>query len=194
MTPTSKNDKIPLYINEKETDMRKNRMLDLTLVAMFCALFALSAMLTIPSVIPITLQTLVLFLSFFILGGRRTLAVTLLYIAVGALGAPVFSGFSGGVFRLVDATGGFIFGFATASLVYWLVTALGGTGVPTKIVGALLALLSLYTTGVLWYVFVYLGSIDTLGASLTVTVLPFVIPDLIKLYVAYLIAKRIPKL
>ena len=173
--------------------MKKNRLKDLTFIAIFCALLSLSAMIYIPAQVPITLQTLVLFLAMFILGGKRTIVLTLLYIALGAVGAPVFSGFTGGIFRLFDASGGFIFGFAVASLVYWLSTALGGNRTVVRIIGAFFALLSIYATGTLWYAFVYLDGLPSFTAALAVTVLPFVIPDIVKLYIAYLIAKRIPR-
>ena len=171
----------------------KNKARSITAAALFCALLCLSAALSIPAAVPITLQTLVLFLMFFSLGGRASLIVTAVYIAIGAVGLPVFSGMTGGIFRLFDATGGFIFGFIVASLVYLLLEPLVRKKEGLKLVAATLALISLYATGTLWYTLVYLGGTQTLGAALAVTVLPFIIPDVIKLYVAYLISKRIPK-
>ena len=171
--------------------MRKNQLRDLTQIAIFCVLFSLSAMIYIPATVPITLQTLVLFVSMFILGGKRTTVMTLVYICLGAVGAPVFSGFSGGVFRLFDASGGFIFGFFVAAVVYWLLTLSPTASRTVKIIAALISLVSIYTVGTLWYAFVYLGGAQSLGAVLAATVLPFILPDLVKLYVAYMISVRI---
>ena len=164
-------------------------------VALLSAIMCVCAMINIPLAVPITLQTLALSFGLFFLGGKLTLLSTLIYVSIGALGVPVFSGFSGGVARLFDATGGFIIGIPLAALLYWCFEFFFKAKGRAKLPIAIAAHAMLYLSGSLWYAFVYLGG--ERGAFLTallVAVLPFIIPDLVKLVLAYLIAKRIPKL
>ena len=172
----------------------KKQIWDLTLIALTAALMCISALIYIPLTVPVTLQTLVLFLSLYTIGARRTAIATAVYIAIGAVGLPVFSGFSGGISRLFDATGGYIFGMLVAALVWWLLDRL----LPEiKFKKALLAFVSIaviYIFGTLWFAFVYANGENSLGAVLLGCVVPFIIPDAIKIYLAYYISKKIPRL
>ena len=161
-------------------------------ISLFTALMCVSAMLYIPLTVPVTLQTLVLFLAFFILGGRDATLAVALYVAIGALGLPVFSGFTGGIARLLDPTGGYILGMLLGALVYAFFDT-GRTKSPKiKLTAAAIALVTVYTAGTLWYALVYSRE-SSLGAIFLTCVVPFVIPDIVKLGLAYTVAKRIPK-
>ena len=170
----------------------KKQLIYLIRVALFTALMCVSAFISIPITVPITLQTLVLFLSFFILGGKGSAVSVFLYVSIGALGLPVFSGFTGGISRLLDITGGYIFGMLAASLVYLALEGGGERIGKRQLAAAFLSQLTLYTVGTLWYTLVYADR-ASVGAVLLVCVVPFIIPDLIKLALAFSIAKRIPR-
>jgi biotin transport system substrate-specific component len=163
-------------------------------IAIASALLCVSAFISIPLWVPITLQTLVLFLSLFILGGRSASISVAVYIALGALGLPVFSGFSGGIGRLFDLTGGYIFGMLLASLLWWLLDSLLPRRNVYKILCSVCALLVIYLTGTLWFAFSYADGGKSLGAILITCVAPFVIPDCVKLYLAHIISKRYLKI
>lgn len=173
--------------------MNKKFTRDLTRIALFAALMCVSAFIYIPLPVPITMQTLVMFSALFVLGGRGGSIAVLAYIALGALGLPVFSGFSGGISRLLDATGGYILGMLFSSLLWWLLDTVLPKKPGFKILNSLLALLVIYLFGTLWFVFIYANGENTLVTVLISCVLPFVIPDLIKLYLAHYIAGKIPK-
>ena len=173
--------------------MNKKFTRDLTRIALFAALMCISAFIYIPLPVPITMQTLVMFSALFVLGGRGGSIAVLAYIALGALGLPVFSGFSGGISRLFDATGGYILGMLLSSLLWWLLDTVLPKKPGFKILNSLLALLVIYLFGTLWFVFIYANGDETLVTVLISCVLPFVIPDLIKLYLAQYIAGKIPK-
>lgn len=82
---------------------------ELTLCALFCALTALGAFLTIP--LPygqITLQWLFAVLTGFVLAPRAALFSQIAYLLLGLMGAPVFSGFSGGISAILSPTFGFV--------------------------------------------------------------------------------------
>ena len=104
--------------------MKTKIVRDMTLISLFSALIAITSFIAIPiGTLPVTLQTFGVFATLILLGGRRGSISVAVYIALGAVGLPVFSGFSGGLGRLFDATGGFIFGFLAAALVYWLLSS-----------------------------------------------------------------------
>ena len=104
----------------------KSRILETTYIALFAALIAVCAFITIPMPLPFisfTLQTFGVFAALGILGGRDGTTAVAVYILLGAIGVPVFSGFRGGFGVLIGPTGGYIAGFLGAALVYWLMTA-----------------------------------------------------------------------
>lgn len=174
--------------------MKKSKKINLSLLAtisLFCAIICVCSLISIPFVIPITFQLFGIYLALFTLGGRRGLVSVLLYICIGALGIPVFSGFGAGISRLFDATGGYIFGFIVLSLAYLGLTSLLPKRRVFTVLASALSLISLYLSGSLWYAFVYLGGKESFFHVFIITVLPFVIPDTIKIFLAYIVSKRI---
>jgi biotin transport system substrate-specific component len=93
--------------------MKKEKIKSITYVALFVAIIAVVSQIAIPmpSLVPITLQTLVIAMCGYLLGLKRGLVAIIVYIALGAVGAPVFSSFQGGFSVLIGYTGGFIWGF-----------------------------------------------------------------------------------
>ena len=151
-------------------------------------------MISIPFPVPFTLQIFGVYFALFYLGARRGTVAILLYVAIGALGLPVFSGFSGGVGRLFDATGGFILGFIILSLVYLALDSLTPSDGSRRAVSTVVSLLAFYAFGSIWYAAFYTdGSLGGYLASTALTVLPFVLPDLVKIALAALLASRIKK-
>lgn len=157
---------------------------------LFAALLAVCAWISLPiGDMAITLQTFGIFLCLGVLGGKWGCAAICVYLLLGAVGAPVFSGFRGGPGALLGATGGYLTGFLACGLVYWLLTSLfpKGTWIPM-----LTGLLVCYCIGSLWYYRFYLAA----GGSGTFTVillqnLLYLPADLLKLFLARQIAKRI---
>lgn len=105
---------------ETATDPRRNRVAtDLALIAAFAALIAACALLpaiSIGGLVPITLQTFAVMLSGAVLGARRGFLAVLLYLAVGAIGLPVFSGGSAGLAPFAGPTVGYLVAFPLAAL------------------------------------------------------------------------------
>ena len=99
--------------------------MDLAYVAVCAALMAVCSWISIPATVPFTLQTFAVFCSLGLLGGRRGTAAILVYLLLGALGVPVFAGFSGGIGILFGTTGGYLLGFILMGLIYWLGERLG---------------------------------------------------------------------
>lgn len=152
------------------------------LIALFAALMALGAWISVPFAIPFTMQSFVLFSALFILGGKRGLISICVYVLAGLMGAPVFSGFRGGFSVLASPTGGYIIGFVAAGIVYcFLEKIITNTKIYQYGVSFICLAVS-YLCAVLWYSFVY--SSDTLTAGFVACVLPFIIPDVIKIVLA----------
>lgn len=162
---------------------------DLALCALFTAVLCLCAWIAIPTPTGvITLQSFGVLLALLTLGGRRGLISIGVYLLLGAVGLPVFSGFRGGTGALLGSTGGYLWGFALGAGLYWLLTALLGSR--GRIPGAVLALLICYVCGSLWYGWMFAPS-EAMGAILLQCVVPYLLPDAIKLSVALALAHRL---
>ena len=167
--------------------------IDLAYVAVCAALMAVCSWISIPAAVPFTLQTFAVFCSLGLLGGRRGTAAILVYLLLGALGVPVFAGFSGGIGILFGTTGGYLLGFILMGLVYWLGERLSMDSRNIRIISMILGLLLCYAFGTAWFMFVYArqtGAI-ALGTALAWCVVPFLLPDLVKLALALLLSGRL---
>ena len=90
---------------------------DLCFCAIGAALIAVCAWISIPADVPFTLQTFAIFTVCGLLGGRRGTVSVLVYLLLGAVGAPVFAGFRGGFASLIGTTGGYLVGFILLALI-----------------------------------------------------------------------------
>ena len=97
----------------------KTKTYDLAYIAIFAVLIAICSWISIPMTVPFTLQTFGVFMAVGVLGGKRGSLAVLVYILLGAIGVPVFAGFSGGLGILLNNTGGYIIGFLFSALVMW---------------------------------------------------------------------------
>ncbi len=150
------------------------------------SVISVSAMLTVPFfAIPFTLQSFAILTVLGLFGAKIGGAALLLYLALGAVGLPVFSGFTGGIGVLAGPTGGFLLGFLFAIPAFALLRR--------KPLFAMILSVFLYDlVGSLWYYFLYASGNGYL-AVLGTTVLPFLLPDIAKLALAFLIVKRLKK-
>lgn len=168
---------------------------DMALIPLFAVLIAVCAWIAIPSAVPFTLQTLGLFMALGLLGGRRGTLAVLLYLLLGLAGIPVFSGFRGGLGMLAGITGGYLIGFLFAALMYWAVTRRRSGSLPVMILGMILGLLTDYAFGTAWFMLFYAKAYGAIGlwAALSMCVIPFILPDLVKLALALALSKALPK-
>ena len=162
--------------------------------ALFAALMCLCAWVSLPlGQNPITLQTFALFLTLELLGGKYGSLVCLIYLLLGGVGLPVFSGFRGGFGMLLGTTGGYLWGFLLCALVYWLITGLFGSRF--RLVACLAGLLLCYALGTAWFYWVYLqvGSSLSIGFVVLKCVIPYILPDLLKLFLALALSKKLKR-
>ena len=135
--------------------MTKIKTQNLVLCSLFSAIIAICSWLTIPAAVPFTLQTFAIFAALLVLGGKWGTASICVYILLGAVGLPVFSGFKGGIGVLIGVTGGYILGFILSGLVFWIMEHLLGNSLLTKISAMILGLIICYTAGTAWFVITY---------------------------------------
>ena len=166
----------------------------MALCGLFTAVLAVCAWISVPfGDMVITLQTFGIFLTLGLLGGKRGTIAVLVYLLLGAVGAPVFSGFRGGLGALLGTTGGYISGFMLTALCYWLITAIKDTSA-MRLAAMVLGLLLCYACGSLWYLHQYLSAgAATLGAVLLKCVVPYLIPDAIKLALAWIFTAKLKR-
>lgn len=167
---------------------------DLCYMAVFAALMAVCSWLSIPvPPTPFTLQTLGLFLTVGLLGGRRGTGAVVVYVLLGAFGLPVFAGFTGGVGILLGTTGGYIVGFILSALAMWGLERLLGRRPWALAVSMLAAMVIYFAFGTAWFMAVYLRTTGpvTLLSVLGWCVFPFLLPDLLKLALAMVITLRV---
>ncbi|MCI5511384.1 MAG: biotin transporter BioY [Eubacterium sp.] len=166
---------------------------DLVYVALFAVLIAICAWISVPTTVPFTLQTFGIFLTVGLLGGKRGSMAVLVYILLGAAGIPVFSGFTGGIGRLFGSTGGYIVGFLASALVMWALEKVMGRKTWALAIQMVLGLIVCYAIGTVWFMVVYSGTSGAVGLMTVLgwCVIPFIIPDLIKIAMALVLTKRL---
>lgn len=160
---------------------------ELSLVALFAALTAVGGFVSIPFYpVPLTLQVFFVLLSGAILGKKLGALSQLIYLGIGAIGAPVFHNFTGGIGILLGPTGGFLFGFIGGAYVSGIFYEKFNND-KIRFFGLLLSLIPIYLIGILWLSFIT-------GMPIQKTVLvggiPFIPGDIVKSIVALFVEKK----
>jgi len=171
----------------------KSATYDVVFCALFAALMAVCSWISIPAAVPFTLQTFAVFLSVALLGGKRGTIAVVVYVLLGAVGLPVFAGFTGGVGVLLSSVGGYILGFIASALVMWAITSRFGDKRWTLLAAMIAGLFVCYLFGTAWFVVVYTRTKGAMSFwhALSLCVLPFIIPDLVKIALALAITDRV---
>ncbi len=160
-------------------------------IALMAAVCCILGPLSIPiGPIPLSLQVLAVYLCVFALGRKRGTVAVIVYILLGFVGMPVFSGYSGGAAKLLGPTGGFILGFLFLA---WIsgtfidrFTGIFETekkigDIMMQVVGMVLGLAVCYLFGCIWFM---LSQHTDFIAAFSVCVLPFLLADLIKIAIS----------
>lgn len=163
---------------------------EIVLIAMFSAIMAVCSWISVPTTIPFTLQTFGVFCAMSILGGKNGFFAVLVYILLGAVGLPVFSGFSAGFSALTSYSGGYIWGFVFLALIFWISEKLFGKKLYIQIVSLIVGLAVCYLCGTLWFMHVTKSSFLY---GLSACVAPYVLFDLLKMACAVGISLRVKR-
>ena len=169
---------------------QKNKLLiqDITQIGLLTAAIAILAQITVPmpAGVPMTLQTFIIPLVGILLGARKGTLASLIYLLLGAVGLPVFAGFSGGIGVLFGITGGFLLSFP-------IMAYLAGKGAETNravwLFGSLIAGAVInYIVGMCWFV---VAAKSNFAVAFTACVLPFLPTAIIKILLAGIIGKKL---
>ena len=163
---------------------------DMCYCAIFTALLAVCAQIRLPVyVTSITLQTFAIFLALFVLGGLRGSICVGLYLLLGAVGLPVFSGFRSGIAAFSMESGGFLIGFMLTSLVYWAVTSRIKPEKWGKILTLAIAMVPCYALGIHGMFRFFSRTVTWRDYFLELAV--FLVTDDIKCVLAWVISRRL---
>ena len=175
--------------------VQKSKTYDIVYIAVFAVIMAICSWISIPAAVPFTLQTFGVFIAVGVLGGKRGSLSVLVFILLGAIGIPVFANFSGGIGVLAGPTGGYIIGFLFSALLMWAMEKLPGKKSVMQIVSMIAGLIVCYAFGTVWFVIVYGRMNGPIGftAALVSCVVPFIIPDIIKIALAYVLSRKLRK-
>lgn len=171
----------------------KDYVLNLTIMGLLTALICVLAPLSIPlpGGVPISLTNMVIYFIVYLIGGKKGTACFCVYLLLGLIGLPVFSGFTGGIGKLAGPTGGYLIGFIFTATMCGLFLYIGKGKIWIYIFGMIAGLIMAYLFGSLW--FMYSMNVS-LMKTLTICVFPFLIGDVIKMAVIVFIGPLVKKL
>ena len=162
---------------------------DLAITGILTAVICVFAPLAVPiGPVPLSLSTLAICIAATAAGWKRGLAATALYILIGAIGVPVYAGFGAGFPQLMGVTGGYIWGYLLLALIAGLLADHFPGSLWAYPLGMVLGTILLYACGTVWFMFV---TGNSLAATLSICVIPFLVGDVIKIAVASLAAFRL---
>lgn len=160
-------------------------------IALMAALICVAAPLAIPvGAVPITLATFAVYLAGFCLGPWEGTAAVAIYLLLGAVGVPVFSGFSGGAARLVGATGGYLWGYLPCALLTGLAAKRYAYCAWKSVAGMVVGTAVLYAIGTAWFLCVMP---TTFAGAMASCVLPFLPGDALKIAAAQIVGRQVKK-
>ncbi|MCM1992566.1 biotin transporter BioY [Oceanirhabdus seepicola] len=171
---------------------------DMILVALFAALTAIGAYITIPiPTVPITLQFLFCAFAGIILGSKLGALSQIIYVLIGLAGVPVFAGGGGGIGYVYKPSFGYLIGFIlTAFIIGYLREKMGEINVIKAFIISVLGLVATYMIGVpyLHYALNNFSNVPmTWGGAIKIGIVPFVLGDLIKCFIVAAIAPTVVK-
>ena len=177
---------------KKETALGIRQM---AMIGVMTAVTCIAAPFSIPipvSPVPLSLTTFILYLSVYILGTRNAFISYVIYLLLGLVGLPVFSGFEGGVGKVAGPTGGYLIGFIFMAIVCGLLMQVKKdkkiVNIVVCVVGMLIGTAIAYAFGTMWFCY---STGTGLGAAMALCVIPFIPGDLIKIAIAAVVAPTV---
>ena len=155
---------------------KKFTVYQLCFMALMAAVTCILAPLSIPiGPIPISLTNLVVYFTVYVIGLKAGTCSYCLYVLLGVVGLPVFSGYVGGPAKIAGPTGGYVIEKTNRNMVLVIIAWIVGTMVD-------------YALGTAWFAYV---QHCTVGYALKVCVYPFIVFDLIKIVAATFLGKAV---
>lgn len=165
---------------------------EMALISLMTAVLCILAPISIPifiTPVPVSLGILAVYFTAYVLSPVQSLISVGLFLLLGLVGLPVFSGYSGGLGKIIGPTGGYIVGFLFTVYISSLFIHLR-KGRLFDILGMILGLVFCYIPGTIWFSY---QQGKGFVASLMLCVVPFLIGDAVKIIVSTMIGPEISK-
>lgn len=169
-----------------------SKLISLLQISLFAAILSVCSLISIPLTVPITMQTFFIFLICLLIGGKKGTCVILLWILLGIVGLPVFSGFKSAASAILGPTGGYIVGFIFIGITMWIFEYISKNNIFIQILSMLFGLTICYIMGTIWFVIVntFSNNYISIISAIQLCILPFVIFDVIKMILALVISRN----
>ena len=175
-----------ITIDSKDSQIRAMAKIGL-MAAIICILGPLS----IPiGPVPISFTNLAIYFALYLLGTKKGTISYLIYMLLGLVGLPVFSGFTGGPAKLLGPTGGYLIGFIFTALISGFFIDRFWRNYLLSAVGMILGIAVAYVFGTVWLAY---SAGMTFSQALAAGVIPYVGFDLIKIVVLMLVGPEVRK-
>lgn len=173
--------------------MRNEKIINLTLIglmaAVTCILGPLSIIIPI-SPVPISFTNLAIYFTVIILGGKKGTICYLVYLLIGFVGVPVFSGFTSGPAKLLGPTGGYLIGFIFMAMISGFFVDKFQGKIYMYVLGMVLGTIVTYALGTAWLAY---QANMTFEQALFAGVIPYIIGDIVKIIIATILGSTIKK-
>lgn len=173
--------------------MRNEKITNLTLIglmaAVTCILGPLSIVIPI-SPVPISFTNLAIYFTVILLGGKKGTICYLVYLLIGFVGVPVFSGFTSGPAKLLGPTGGYLIGFIFMAMISGFFVDKFSGKIYMYVLGMMLGTIVTYALGTAWLAY---QANMTFGQALFAGVIPYIIGDIVKIIIATILGSTIKK-
>ena len=173
------------YENKKLTTYQ------MAVTALMAAALCVLGPLSVPiGAIPISLSNFVICLTAWLLGPKFGTLSVVIYLVLGAIGIPVFSGYGAGLAKVAGPTGGYLVGYLLLAFIGGLFIEKSNGQPVVSAVGLVLGDAACYVLGTAWFVFQMQCD---LGYALAVCVYPFIVLDLAKIVVSCIVGALLRK-
>ena len=171
-------------------------IMTITAAAMSAALITVCSWISIPALgpfVPFTLQTFAVFVIAGLFDLKTGFISIMVYLFMGAVGVPVFSGFKSGFAAITGPTGGYLVGFLFMIVTICLFKKIKSESIVYLIIGMSIGLVLCYIFGTIWLycVFAHNGDSKSFISILSICVIPFIIPDILKMTAAVILVSRV---
>jgi biotin transport system substrate-specific component len=175
----------------KEIKEKKITVYQITFMALMAAVMCVLGPLVVPvGPVPISLTNFVIFFAVFVLGMRVGTGSYCLYLLIGMVGVPVFSGYAGGISKLTGPTGGYLLGMIFMALIGGVVLEKMHRRLFPVIAAWGAGTLINYAFGTAWFAYITHVSF---AHALAVCVIPFILGDMVKIVAGTLLGKEVRK-
>jgi len=170
---------------------KKISIYKIALIGVMTAIICIIGPFSIPiGLVPISLTNLIILITVIILGWKMGTISCLIYLLIGYVGMPVFSGFRGGPDRLFGPTGGYLIGFVFLAIISGIFIDKFRGKIYMYVIGMLMGTVVLYAFGTVW--FAYQQNLS-FHAAAVICVIPFIPLDIVKIACAVIIGPIIRK-